>query len=296
MDAGPVAVRILSFNDFHGHLLPNEDGSGGVAKLASLIDRQRTTNTLVVSPGDLVGASPLVSAHFKDQPTIEAMNLLGLDVFGLGNHEFDEGLDELRRLQHGDPTSGFEGSRFPFLGANVHRGDGVPIFDPYVVKEVGGVEVAFIGLTLEDTKEIVAPDLGDLQFADEVETISRYVYQLRERGIQAFVILLHEGGWQKGGINDCSDLEGPVVDIVKQLPAEVDVVLSGHTHRTYNCEIDGKLLTAAGSNGKLLTQVDLEISPVTRDVIRKSAENLVVDASLPDEPEIARSSPVTSRR
>lgn len=286
----PVPVRILSFNDFHGHLLPNEAGQGGAAGLAGLIDAWRDPTTLVVSPGDLIGASPLVSAHFRDEPTIELMNHIGLDVFGIGNHEFDEGYGELLRLRDGDPEGAgdFRGARFPFLGANVHFGDGEPVFEPYRTFVRDGVTIAFIGLTLEETAEIVAPDLGPVRFADEVQTVERYVRELQGRGVEAFVVLLHQGGWQSGGPNECENLEGPIVDIVEALPAAVDVVLSGHTHRSYICDIGGKLLTAGGSNAEYLTRVDLELSSTTRDVVSARAVNLPVDRSVPPDPEVAQ--------
>ncbi len=276
-----VDVRILSFNDFHGHLLPDAKGRGGVAYLAGLIERQRTENTLVLSPGDLVGASPLVSAHLRDEPTIEVMNLVGLDFLGIGNHEFDEGYEELVRLQNGDPESGFAGSDFPFLGANIHRGDGRPIFQPYAVATFRGVRVGIIGLTLESTKRIVAPDLGDIQFANEVDTIDRYVVELQGQGVETFVVLMHEGGWQKGDENECDGLEGPILDIVERLPEAVDVVLSGHTHRSYVCDLDGIILTAGASKGRQLTQVDLRLSTATGDVVSATAKNMAVTTDAP---------------
>lgn len=283
-----MALRLLSFNDFHGHLLPDADGYGGAARLAGLIDALRDDQTMVVSPGDLVGASPLVSAHFRDEPTIELMNLIGLDILSIGNHEFDEGYAALLRLIDGDPETGYPGASFPVLGANVHLGDGEPIFEPYRVVDHQGIPVAFIGLPLEDTAEIVAPDLGPLRFSDEVQTITRYVRELRAEGIEAFVILLHEGGWQTGGPNECLELEGPIREIVEALPEAVDVVLSGHTHRAYVCEVAGKLLTAGGPNGRMLTRVDLELSPASRDVVAARAVNLMVDESSPESAQVAQ--------
>jgi len=291
-----LPLRLLSFSDFHGRLLPDDDGHGGAARLAGLIERHRDDDTLVVSPGDLVGASPIVSAHFSDEPTIEVMNRIGFDLFAVGNHEFDEGYEELLRLRDGDPESGFEGSDFPYLGANIHLGDGEPVFEPYRVIDHDGVPVAFIGLTLEETAEIVAPDLGSVRFADEVQTVERYVRELGAKGIEAFVILLHEGGWQAGGPNECVDFEGPVRAIVEAMPDAVDVVLSGHTHQSYVCEIDGKLVTAGGSNGRLLTRIDLELSPRTKDIVRSSAKNLPVDAAAPEHPEVAHYVDEVSRR
>ncbi|AKJ07429.1 5'-nucleotidase [Archangium gephyra] len=301
-----VSVKLLAINDFHGNLAPpegstgelrtgsNPDGSpirvkaGGASHLARHLARLRgpsPRNTLVVSAGDLIGASPLVSALFHDEPTIEAMNLAGLDLTAVGNHEFDEGTTELRRMQTGgchpvdgcqDGTS-FEGARFKFLSANVVDGQGATLFPPYAVREFEGVKVAFIGMTLEGTPEIVdAAGIRGYQFRDEADTVNALVPELKKQGVRAIVVLLHEGGVQKGTYDGCEGISGPIVDIVQRMDAEVDAVISGHTHQAYNCVIAGKRVTSAASYGRLITDLDLVLDGTTGDVVESTARNVPV--------------------
>jgi 5'-nucleotidase len=220
------------------------------------------------------------------------MNLLGLALSGVGNHEFDHGQDELLRLQNGGchPTQGctagheFTGAQFKFLAANVLTQDGAgpPLFPAYEVRNFDGVQVAFIGMTLEGTGAIVNPaGIGGLRFENEVATANRLVTEIQASGIQAIVILLHEGGYTSGNYDGCDGISGPVVQIAEGLSDAVDVILSGHTHQAYNCVIAGKVVTSAASFGRLVTQVNLVVDPVSGDVTSKEAHNLVVlrDAS-----------------
>ncbi|QDG52954.1 bifunctional metallophosphatase/5'-nucleotidase [Persicimonas caeni] len=296
----PVAVKVISFNDLHGNLeAPSGkvtvDGerveAGGVAFMKAYVDKLKGEhpNTIVVSAGDLVGASPLVSSVFHDEPTIEAMNQLPLDLIAVGNHEFDEGWEELLRLQNGGchPETGcqtgesFEGAKFQFLAANViKKDDGKTIFPAHQVKEYDGLPVGFIGLTLEGTDKIVSPEAVEgLEFRDEVEVINESTAALQSEGVEAIVVLIHEGARpskELDSVSDCGDIEGPVVDIVKNSSEAVDVFVTGHSHKTYVCEIDGKLVTSAKSYGRLLTEIDLTLDPETRDVVEKKAVNHVV--------------------
>ncbi|WP_375767960.1 bifunctional metallophosphatase/5'-nucleotidase [Archangium gephyra] len=311
-----VSVQVLAINDFHGHLAPpadaageirtgsNPDGSplrvktGGMSHLARHLARLRALeprNTLVVSAGDLIGASPLVSALFHDEPTIEAMNLAGLDLNGVGNHEFDKGTAELKRMQTGGchPVEGcqdgtpFEGARFQFLAANVVDAQGAPLFPAYAVREFDGVKVAFIGMTLEGTPEIVdAAGIRGLQFRDEAETVNALVPRLREQGVRAIVVLVHEGGVQTGTYDGCEGISGPIVDIVQRMDAEVDAVLSGHTHQAYNCVIAGKRVTSAASFGRLITDLDLVLDAATGDVVESTARNVLVTRDTEGVPEV----------
>ena len=296
-----VQLRLLALNDFHGNLAPPEGSSGqirvgeervpagGAAFLAQHLQALRASapgDTLMVSSGDLVGASPLVSSLFHDEPTIEAMNLMGLSLNAVGNHEFDEGAAELLRLQTGGchPQEGcvgkenFEGARFQFLAANVVDARGATLFPPFVVKEFRGVKVAFIGMTLQGTPEIVdAAGIQGLRFLDEADTVNALVPGLQAQGVRAIVVLMHEGGVPAGGgINDCQGLSGPVLDIVRRLDPEVDVVLSAHTHQAYNCVLHGKRVTSAASYGRLVTNVDLQLDPASGDVVEALANNVVV--------------------
>lgn len=296
----PVAVKIVSFNDLHGNLEApagkvSVDGeridAGGVAFMKAYVDKLKGEhpNTIVVSAGDLVGASPLVSAVFHDEPTIEAMNQLPLDLIAVGNHEFDEGWEELLRLQNGGchPETGcqgsetFEGAKFQFLAANVvKKDDGETIFPGHQVKTYDGMPVGFIGLTLEGTDKIVSPEAVEgLEFRDEVEVINASAEKLQAEGVEAIVVLIHEGARpseELASVSDCGDIKGPVVDIVENSSDAVDVFVTGHSHKTYVCEIDGKLVTSAKSYGRLLTEIDLTIDPQTRDVVAKKAVNHVV--------------------
>ncbi|MFE8602417.1 bifunctional metallophosphatase/5'-nucleotidase [Archangium violaceum] len=311
-----VSLQVLAINDFHGHLAPPEGGSGelrtgsnpdgspvrvkagGASYLARHLAQLRALapkNTLVVSAGDLIGASPLVSALFHDEPTIEAMNLAGLDINAVGNHEFDEGTTELRRMQNGGchPVDGcqdgtpFEGAKFQFLSANVVDGQGATLFPPYAVREFEGVKVAVIGMTLEGTPEIVdAAGIRGFQFRDEADTVNALVPELRKQGVRTILVVLHEGGIQKGGYDGCEGISGPIVDIVQRLDAEVDAVISGHTHQAYNCVIAGKRVTSAASYGRLITAMNLVLDAATGDVVESTARNIPVTRDVEGVPEV----------
>ena len=295
----PVAIQLLAFNDLHGHLQPPAGNSGrlvvsplltinagGAAHLAAHINARRTLNphTMVVSSGDLIGASPLVSGMFHDEPTVEAMNLLGLDLNGVGNHEFDKGADELLRMQNGGchPTAGcraghmFTGAEFQFLAANVRtdNGNGPPLLPAYAIREFEGIPVGFIGMTLEGTPAIVNPQgVMGLRFLDEADTANAVAAELQGLGVEAIVVLLHEGGYTTGTYDGCEGVSGAVVDIAARMDDAVDIILSGHTHRAYNCELSGKLVTSAASFGRLVTRVDVVLDHVTGNVLTRTAEN-----------------------
>jgi 5'-nucleotidase len=328
-------VQLLAFNDFHGHVKAVNDlgqsipgtiqigqtknpttgaivnqtvNAGGVEYLSQKVKELRTanTNTITVGGGDLIGASPLLSGLFHDEPAIEALNILGMDVSGIGNHEFDEGLGEVYRMMNGGchPVDGcqdgtpFFGSTFGYLAANVFfAGTDDTVLPPYEIRKIDNAKIAFIGMTLEGTPLVVTPSaIEGLEFRDEVETANKLVAKLRaEQGVRAFVILLHEGGFQNApfsnadpaqglpgwaGINNCDNLSGAIVDIAKGLDDQVDVIVSGHTHAQYICaganEIDGKLVTSAASFGRLVTDIDLVIDHQTKDIKAKTASNVIV--------------------
>ena len=286
----PVNLRILAINDFHGNI-DTESGSfggtGGADFLATNIAAAEAgaDNSIFVSAGDLIGASPLISALFHDEPTIEAMNLMGLDINGVGNHEFDEGPEELLRMAHGGSHpvdgdldgDGFEGADFDFLAANVFDdATGETIFAPYTIRRFQGVKVAFIGMTLEGTPSIVTPSgVAGLTFTDEAETVNALIPELQKKHVEAIVVLLHEGGMSPGGQNDCDGgLTGPIAEIVPQFDDAVDLVIAGHTNDEFICEIDGKWVTMADNRGRLFTQIDVELNRVTKDMTVTAIENL----------------------
>jgi 5'-nucleotidase len=307
-DAGPpatVKVQVLAFNDLHGNIAPpagssgtirigtKPDGTpdnvtaGGVAFFATHLEALRATepNTVVVSAGDLIGASPLVSALFHDEPTIEAMNEVGLDINAVGNHEFDEGTSELLRMQYGgchpidgcQDGNGFAGASFEFLAANVSTGGDRTVFPAYSIREFEGVKVAFIGMTLEGTPEIVTPTgVAGLEFRDEIETVNALVPELQAQGVRAIIVVVHEGGVPTGLYNECPGISGPIVDIVQGVDDEVDAFITGHTHQAYDCVIDGKAVTSAASFGRILTDMDLTLDATTGDVIDIVTSNVIV--------------------
>ncbi|MEU8369867.1 bifunctional metallophosphatase/5'-nucleotidase [Micromonospora tulbaghiae] len=306
----PVDVQLLAINDFHGNLEPPTGSSGsidgqpagGAEYLASHLKsmraaaKQQGKGTVTVAAGDLIGASPLLSAAFHDEPTIEEMNLAGLEFASVGNHEFDEGAAELLRMQRGGchPVDGcadgtpFGGAKFTYLSANAFKtSTGLPLMQPFGIKIVKGVPIGFIGMTLEGTPNIVSQQgVAGLRFTDEADTANKYAKILRLLGVKSIVVLLHEGGVQNGGgINDCTGFSGPIVDIANRMDPSIDVIVSGHTHAAYNCNINGKLVTSASSFGRLVTQIDLKIDPRTRDVVSASANNVVVTRDVkPDQP------------
>ena len=322
-----VDLQILSFNDYHGHLAPptGSDGTlpgvtgasfGGSAYLATELQTLRAgkKNTLTVAAGDLIGASPIISGLFKDEPSIESLNALGLDVTSVGNHEFDEGVPELLRMQYGgcSPTDGcydadgYSGANFQYLAANVtykkgvkvtrpahsrgygswfERRTGRTILPPTWVTQVDGIKVGFIGMTLEGTPELVAQaGITNVDFRDEVVTAGLAAKDLRKRGVEAIVVLIHEGGLPPSGSAydfPCSSaggaaaISGPIVDIAKNLDPSIDMVVSGHTHQPYTCSIpdpagNPREVTSAMSYGRLVTETNLKLDRRTRDVVRSS--------------------------
>jgi len=295
---GTVDVQLLSINDFHGNLQPPSGSSGrigtveagGVEYLATHVRNLEATNpnTVVVSAGDLIGASPLLSALFHDEPTIEAMNLIGLDFNAVGNHEFDEGAAELIRMQEGGchpvdgclDGDGFAGADFQFLAANVVRDDnGKTLFPAYKVRSFAGAKVAFVGIVLEGTPNIVTPSgVAGLTFQDEAETVNALIPELKAKGVESVVVLIHEGGAQvaPAPYDGCVGISGAIVDIVNGFDREVDVVLSGHTHNAYNCVINNMLVTSGSSFGRIVTDVDMTISRDTGEVMSWTANNKIV--------------------
>ena len=312
--AATVKVQILAINDFHGNLKPPLDGiriqdpanpgkriniaAGGAEYLATQVAllRARNANHVFVAAGDLIGASPLLSALFHDEPTVEALSLMGLEASAVGNHEFDKGATELLRMQRGgcSPVAGckgpkpFKGAGYQYLAAStVVEATGQTLLPAYHVKTFEGIPVAFIGLTLKGTPNIVVPaGVAGLRFDDEAETVNRLVPGLRTQGIEAIVVLIHEGGIPVGDYNECPGISGPIVDIVKKLDKAVDLVISGHTHRAYNCRIDGRLVTSGDKYGTIVTAIDLVLDRQTRDVVSAQAENHIVrNATLAKAPE-----------
>lgn len=307
-----VSVKVLAINDFHGNLLPSPGGirikdpaqsdklitipAGGAERLATIVAqlKAKNPNHVFVAAGDLVGASPLLSALFHDEPTIESLGMMGLDLSAVGNHEFDQGLQELLRKQQGGchPKDGckgptpFTGAKYQYLAAStVDTATGKTVLPAYSIKRFDGVAIGFIGLTLKGTPELVSPSgVKGLSFQDEAETVNRLVPELTKQGVQTVVVLIHEGGVPTGGYNECPGISGPIVDIVKKLDPHVGLVVSGHTHRAYNCRIDGRLVTSGDKYGTLVSEIDLTLDRATGRLTEARADNLIVRPETPKDP------------
>ena len=312
-----INISILAFNDLHGHLEPpglsvreridgklTEVPAGGAAFLAAAIQHYKKRNPLhaVVSAGDMIGATPLTSALFLDEPTIEAVNAMGIDFNAVGNHEFDKGTPELMRMRRGgcekltrlEPCQvnpQFPGANFEFLAANVKKQDDQTLFPAYGIKafKQGNqvVKVGFVGMTLKGTPNMVTPEgIQGLRFEDEAATANALVPFLKAQGISVLVLVIHEGGVIQGDPNDasCPGLSGDIVPILNKLDTSFDVVVSGHTHRAYACDYKRInpskpfLLTSAGQYGTFLTHIQLSIDPVSTKVHHKTAHNVVVQS------------------
>lgn len=302
--------KILGFNDFHGHLEPrlvSGRPAGGAAVLASYLQAEANESdngAIIVHAGDHVGASPPISALLQDEPSISFLNMLAnrkcrynhkfnprCNIVGtLGNHEFDEGVDEMLRLINGGnhPNGPFleeeyRGAKFPYVIANVVDADtDEPILPPYVIKRIKGVKVAFIGLVLKETPTIVTPSgVAGVKFLDEAESANKYVPELKRRGIRAIVVTIHQGTNQdlySGPTNpDPQDIGGSIGPIITELDDEIDIVMSGHWHRFTNALMENQngkqiLVTQAFSYGTAYADIDVAIDPRSKDIVEKSAE------------------------
>jgi 5'-nucleotidase len=315
--SAPVELRLIGINDFHGNLEgtglnlfladPQAPAGtpalrvnvGGAASLAGMVRmlREGTPNSLMIAGGDLVGAAPLVSTLFRHESTIEILNDIGLDLSAVGNHEFDGGTKELRRLMDGGcapnvpgsavtscPAGPYQGARFPYIAANVTTSEGRSFVAPYVIKQVEGIPIAFIGGVLKATPQMVTPSgIAGLRFGDEADGVNRAADELRAKGVKAMVAVFHEGfelgtSAKRGDWNDvtCPEAHGPLLGIAKRLRPEIKVVFSGHTHQGYRCEIDGRLIIQSTSYGRGISVVDVQIDRATQALVPRRSWNLAV--------------------
>ncbi len=317
-EAAPVTVQILAINDFHGNLeTPQsetwfmQDGAerrvrlGGAAQLAAALAALRSENSVTVAAGDLIGASPLISSLFLDEPTIKALSTMGLDVASVGNHEFDRGTSELRRMQDGGcevytlrtpcAVEPFVGAEFAYLAANVVDSDGETFLPATQIREIDGARIGFIGMTLEGTANMVsAQSTEGLRFLDEAETANRYAAELRAQGADTVVVLIHEGADVDPNYNlsGCPGLSGPILTIAAALGPEISLVVSGHTHQAYVCSVPNAaggevLLTSGGRFGGFVTDIALTIDPATNSVVSVIGRNVPVDGSAGSDPTLA---------
>jgi 5'-nucleotidase len=301
-----VDLQVLGVNDLHGNLEPtmlSEKPVGGVAWLATYLRRAEAENpegTILAHAGDTVGASPLISSWFHDEPTIKATNLMDFDVGTLGNHEFDEGGTEMLRLIRGghredgkqfkdgtdtsDPD--FPGADYPYVSANVVAADtGRPVLPPFTIVKRQGIKVGIIGVTTTETPSIVVPDaVAPFAFLDLSDSVNQQVAILHRRGIHTIVVLAHAGGFQDPG----KDPAGEVLDETKQMDPDVDLVVAGHTHSFLNTKVNNALVVQAYRYGTAFEQVKLTVDRRTRDVTASSANVITTyDTGVPAAPDLA---------
>lgn len=304
--AAPVPLRLIGINDFHGNLESTglsltladpADGDkpikvpvGGAAALGGIVKalRAQAPNSLVISGGDLIGASPLASTLFRHESTIDVMNAIGLDVSTVGNHEFDAGATELKRIANGGCASNapdaiatsctlapYRGAHFPYLASNVIDANGHTLFAPWIIRKVHGIPIGIIGAVTRSTPSIVVPSgVAGLKFTDEADAVNRAAHQLRARGVRAIVMTIHEGGevgppQHRDDWNDtaCPDAHGPIFEMAKRITRDVDVIFSAHTHQGYRCLVDGRIIIQGTSYGRGVSVVDVAIDPKTRRVL-----------------------------
>ncbi|QFP77244.1 bifunctional UDP-sugar hydrolase/5'-nucleotidase [Deinococcus sp. AJ005] len=317
--AEPVTVTVVGLNDFHGNLeatnfsgvmIPDPKDptkqvrlqAGGIEAIGGYLDQERAKNPnlIFVGAGDVIGASPITSSLLRDEPSTIAMTKLGMKFSSLGNHEFDQGLKELMRMQNGGCDSNdmakackfenpYPAAGFKWLGANVvDKTTGKPVFEPYAVQEIGGAKIGFIGAVLQGTPSIVSPDgIKTLDFLDEASSINKYVPELKKQNVDAIVVLIHQGGTAKDGFSEpaCGTLTGPIVDIVNKLDPSIKAVVSGHTHQGYNCLVGGRVVIQGDYYGHLLQRLDLTVDKANHKLLSVSAANVVMDTrTLPKDP------------
>ncbi|MDH4159718.1 MAG: bifunctional metallophosphatase/5'-nucleotidase [Actinomycetota bacterium] len=309
-----VQLQLLAFNDYHGNLQSSTPGTvagapaGGSEYLSSELTTLRQGNkySLTVAAGDLIGGSPAFSGLFHDEPSVESLNAMGLDVSSVGNHEFDEGVTELLRMQNGGchpvdgcyfPDAPYAGADFGWLAANVvNENSGKTPLPPFWIKKVESVKVGFIGMTLEATDTLVAAaGIQGYDFLDEAETANALVPKLKARGVEAIVVLLHEGGSQTpppGDVDACVGISGPIVAINDALDPEIDAMVTGHTHLPYNCVLpdsagEPRIVTSAYSYGRVVSELNLVLDKGTNDVRRDlstATNHAVIQADLTPDP------------
>jgi 5'-nucleotidase len=312
---GVTEVQLVALNDFHGNLEASKyvwDSAagggertiqaGGIDTLGAALQawRKDDPELMVVGAGDLIGASPAISSMWADEPTIGAMNLLGMRVTSVGNHEFDQGRIELLRQQQGGCVSPradkackfdgpYQGAQFQYLAANViDMRTRKPVLPAYKIETVHGVKVAFIGTVLRETAEsALASGIAGLEFVDEADAINRQLPELRKQGVGVFVVLIHQGGrtTDKFDQQDCSNLKGPIVDVVKRLDPSIRLVISGHSHQGYLCKVDGRLVTQSDMGGHVLGRITLQVDTATNTVREVSAkQEVMVPGTWPADP------------
>ncbi|WP_269154383.1 5'-nucleotidase C-terminal domain-containing protein [Bacillus sonorensis] len=287
-NSGNISLRLLSMNDLHGkidqqyQLDLNGDGHtdgtfGRMDYTAALLKERKAErkNTLLVHAGDMIGGSSPVSSLLQDEPTVDIMEEIGFDVGTVGNHEFDEGADELLRILNGGEhpegkgTKGYDGQDFPLVCANCKlKSSGAGFLPPYQIFEVEGVPVAFIGVVTRSAADMVIPDgIKKIEFTDETKAVNLAVDELKAKGVRSIAVLAHMTASQNG-----TAVTGESAELANKADPEVDVIFAAHNHEEVNGETGGALIVQASEYGKAIGVVDVEIDRNTKDIVRKQAD------------------------
>lgn len=261
-----MSIDVVTVNDFHGRI--EADGAAaGAAVLAGAVKqfREANPNTIFAGVGDLIGASTFTSFINDDNPTIDALNAAGLDVSAAGNHEFDQGWEDLRdRVQ--------DRADWEYISSNVFVTEtGEPALAPAWVKELDGVKVGFVGAVTEDLDSLVSPEgIADLEVRSIVDSVNAVADDLRDgdesNGEADVVILLVHEGAESVDVGAITP-ESPLGEIVYGVDDDVNAIVSAHTHLAYNHVIDGRPVVSAGQYGENLGLMNIQVDPKTKDLI-----------------------------
>ena len=301
--AAPVDIQILATNDFHGRLI-NEDGTGGTtngptagaAILSGAVKQLRTANpnTVFAAAGDLIGASTFESFIQHDKPTLDALNEAGLDVSAAGNHEFDAGYDDLvnRVMQPESAGNPEGGANWQYLAANVRKRSDNSYALPDVAASPGtsdgatwytdlnGVRVGFVGAVTEDLPSLVSPaGIADVRVSSIVDEVKTGAAALRTAGADVVVMLVHEGSTK----SDCAGVsdDSAFGRIVKGVATDVNAIVSGHTHLSYNCSYNNVPVVSAGQYGLALNQLLFTVDDTTGVISNVSSNTLNLKGGAP---------------
>jgi 2',3'-cyclic-nucleotide 2'-phosphodiesterase (5'-nucleotidase family) len=264
-------LTILHSNDLHARLLPDDMGLGGFARLAAAVRKEKANcdACLYLNAGDLVQGTP-VSTYFHGTPIYEISNGMGIDVGTLGNHEFDYGsrrVQEFAKIAH-----------YPVLSANVVDGKGASITGkPYVIKTVGGIRVAIIGVVLGDLVNLTSADrVAPWRVLPVVETVRKYARELRDQSDLIIVL---------GHIHDEQEAQA----ILQQVP-EVSLAVVGHTHVAYPSmmNFDGRIGVLVNGYGTQLGRLDLKVDLAAKRVRSAEWKKIQIDGKIEPDPEVAR--------
>lgn len=274
-------IQVVGTNDFHGRILPSGGDSAGAEVLSGALDELRADNpnTVFVAAGDLVGASTFESFIQNDQPTIDALNAAGLEVSAAGNHEFDQGYEDfVGRIQ--------DEADWEYIAANVNEPAGRDDLAETWTKTIDGVQVGFVGAVTEDLPSLVSPaGIEGVTVSDIVDSTNAAAAQLKAQGADLVVLLVHEGS----PTTDCAspnftDANTVWGNITQNTSADVDAIVSGHTHLAYNCSYpvaswanEGRAVTkrpvvSAGQYGQNLNQLVFTYDDNTGDLVAVSQE------------------------